>query len=234
MNRLANILLVAIALQMAACASVPTSPRADEVRSRVMPWIESQMALGSFSTNADLHLVAFKEERVLEAWMKEPLTGHYKLFKSWPICKISGGIGPKTREGDNQAPEGFYRITAQQLNPNSQFHLAFNIGYPNDYDRALGRTGSMLMVHGDCVSKGCYAMTDDGIEEIYMLVEYAMRHGQSTIPVDLYPFRMTDQNMARHAKSPHLAFWQAMQGGYKTYEEDTAPSAPFIFAAFGS
>lgn len=233
MKTFSPLLFAVVALQLAACASVPTSPRADEVRARVMPWVQWEMAQQGISLNADLHLIAFKEEKVLEAWMEEPLTGSYKLFKSWPICNFSGGLGPKKQEGDLQAPEGFYQVTANQLNPNSQFHLAFNIGYPNDYDRARGYNGSAIMVHGDCQSKGCFAMTDDGIEQIYMLVEHVLRHGQTNIPIDIYPFRMTEENLARHAGSPHRQFWLSMKDGYDSFEEKTG-TPDILQIVFGS
>ena len=89
------------------------------------------------------------------------------IFKTYPICSYSGGLGPKIQQGDRQAPEGFYLVSLEQLNPRSKYYLAFNVGFPNAYDRAYGRTGSNIMVHGDCTSSGCYAMTDAVMEEIY-------------------------------------------------------------------
>jgi murein L,D-transpeptidase YafK len=102
----------------------------------------------------------FKEENELELWMKADDNTRYTLIKTYPICNWSGGLGPKFYEGDRQSPEGFYQTTLQSLKPDSQYHLAFNIEFPNAYDVAYGRTGSFIMVHGDCVSEGCYAMTD--------------------------------------------------------------------------
>src|SRR5246127_3973031 len=106
----------------------------------------------------------FKEESELEVW-KQDTTGRFALLKTYPICRWSGELGPKIREGDRQAPEGFYPITPAQMNPTSAYYLSFNTGYPNAYDRSLGHTGSELMVHGDCSSRGCYAMTDEQIAE---------------------------------------------------------------------
>src|SRR5438876_854576 len=104
----------------------------------------------------------FKQEAELEVW-KQDRSGRFTLLKTYPICRWSGDLGPKVREGDRQAPEGFYAISPGQMNPQSAYYLSFNTGYPNAFDKALGRTGSQLMVHGDCSSRGCYAMTDEQI-----------------------------------------------------------------------
>jgi murein L,D-transpeptidase YafK len=154
----------------------------------------------------------FKEESELEVW-KEDRTGHFALLRTYPICRWSGELGPKTREGDRQAPEGFYTITQAQMNPNSHYYLSFDIGYPNAFDRAYGRTGSNLMVHGDCSSRGCYAMTDDQIGEIYALARESFFGGQRSFQVQAYPFRMTALNMARHRDNPHMAFWKMLKEG---------------------
>jgi murein L,D-transpeptidase YafK len=132
---------------------------------------------------------------------------------SYPICKFSGNLGPKLATGDHQAPEGFYDITPEQMNPTSSEYLAFNTGFPNAYDRSLGRTGSELMVHGGCRSVGCYAMTDDGIEEIYGLVDEAFKSGQEKVQLEAFPFRMTAQNLARHASDPNAPFWKMLKTG---------------------
>jgi len=113
---------------------------------------------------------------------------HYEHLKDYIICASSGYLEPKLKEGDRQAPEGFYKVKKQQLNPHSKYHLSFNLGYPNKYDKAHKRTGTFLMVHGNCVSAGCYAMTDEKIEKIYALVEGALEHGQKYIDVHAFPF----------------------------------------------
>ena len=163
----------------------------------------------------------FKEEAALEVWMKAE--GQYQLIQTYPICAFSGELGPKQKEGDRQSPEGFYYVTKSRLNPNSRFHLSFNLGYPNRYDRAHGRTGSFLMVHGDCVSIGCYAMTDSKIEEIYELVEQALTYGQKIIRVHAFPFRMTVENMQRHYGDKWYHFWENLQEGYDWFEEKKIP-----------
>jgi len=159
----------------------------------------------------------FKEESELEIW-KQDSSGRFALLKTYPICRWSGELGPKVREGDRQAPEGFYSITPGQMNPNSSFYLSVNMGYPNAYDRAHGRTGAHLMIHGDCSSRGCYAMTDDQISEIYALARESFFGGQTSFQIQAYPFRMTALNMAKHRNSPHFAFWKMLKQGNDHFE----------------
>jgi murein L,D-transpeptidase YafK len=159
----------------------------------------------------------FKQEAELEVW-KQDKSGRFALLTTYPICRWSGDLGPKVKEGDRQAPEGFYNITPGQMNPESQFYLAFNMGYPNAYDRSLGRTGAHLMVHGDCSSRGCYAMTDEQISEIYALGRESFFGGQRSFQVQAYPFRMTAQNMAKHRSSPHMPFWKMLKQGNDHFE----------------
>jgi murein L,D-transpeptidase YafK len=159
----------------------------------------------------------FKEEAELEVW-KEDDGGRFALLATYPICRWSGELGPKVKEGDRQAPEGFYTITPAQLNPNSQYYLAFDIGYPNAFDRAHGRTGGNLMVHGDCSSRGCYAMTDDQISEIYALARESFFGGQRSFQVQAYPFRMTPLNMAKHRNNPNMPFWKMLKEGNDHFE----------------
>jgi len=159
----------------------------------------------------------FKEESELEVW-KEDRDGQFALLKTFPICRWSGELGPKVKEGDRQAPEGFYTITPGLMNPNSQYYLAINTGFPNSYDRANGRTGAFLMIHGDCSSRGCYAMTDEQIAEIYALARESFFGGQKSFQIQAYPFRMTPANMAKHRNSPHLAFWRMLKQGYDHFE----------------
>ena len=159
----------------------------------------------------------FKEESELEVW-KQDRNGRFALLKTYPICRWSGELGPKIKEGDRQAPEGFYTITPGQMNPNSQYYLSFDLGYPNAYDRAHGRTGAQLMVHGDCSSRGCYSMTDEQISEIYALGRDAFFGGQKSFQVQAYPFRMTPQNFAKHRNNPNIAFWKMLKKGNDHFE----------------
>ena len=158
----------------------------------------------------------FKEESEMEIW-KQNRDGEFVLLKTYPICRWSGDLGPKKKEGDRQAPEGFYTITPGQMNPNSNYYLAFNTGFPNAYDRAMGYTGGELMVHGDCSSRGCYAMTDEQIQEIYALARESFFGGQKAFQLQAFPFRMTPLNMAKHRNNPNFAFWKMLKEGYDNF-----------------
>lgn len=193
------------------------------------PPLNARLAEAGFQRGQPVFIRIIKNEAALEVWLKREEA--YERFETFPICYFSGALGPKQKEGDHQSPEGFYEVGARQLNPNSAYTKAFNLGYPNAYDRALGRTGSALMVHGACASIGCYAMTDYGITEIYGLVEAALRNGQRSVPVHIFPFRMTDEAMAAAADSPHLAFWRELKAGYDAFEASHAP--PAVFACGG-
>jgi len=158
----------------------------------------------------------FKEEAELEVW-KQDTTGRFQILKTYPICRWSGDLGPKFYEGDRQAPEGFYTITPELMNPNSNFHLSINFGFPNSFDKAHKRNGSFLMIHGDCLSAGCYAMTDEQISEIYALARDALS-GRPSFQVQAYPFRLTPQNLARHRNNPNLPFWKMLKVGNDHFE----------------
>jgi murein L,D-transpeptidase YafK len=158
----------------------------------------------------------FKEEAELEAW-KQDITGRFELLKTYPICRWSGDLGPKLQEGDRQAPEGFYTIASSSMNPNSNYYLSINVGYPNSFDKANDRAGSLLMIHGDCSSSGCYAMTDEQISEIYSLARDSLI-GRPAFQVQAYPFRLTPANLARHRNSPSLAFWKMLKIGNDHFE----------------
>ena len=147
----------------------------------------------------------------------------YKLFDKYVICFYSGGLGTKTKENDGKSPEGFYTITPKQLQPVSQFHLAMNVGYPNAYDKQHGYTGGDIMIHGNCVSIGCYAMSDYNIDEIYTLVYEAFTHGQKSIQVAIFPFEMTDKNMEAYAKWTPIRFWRNIKSGYDMFERTRVP-----------
>lgn len=164
----------------------------------------------------------FKEEGKLEIW-KAKTNGRYEMVASYDICKWSGKLGPKYTEGDRQAPEGFYTVRPSQMNPRSNYHLSFNIGYPNAYDRANGRTGANLMVHGACSSSGCYSMTDPQIEQIYAFGRDAFQGGQTEFQIQAFPFRMTAANMARYRNDPNYDFWKMLKVGYDNFEITKVP-----------
>src|SRR5450631_3421000 len=183
----------------------------------VPPKLVADMAEKNMDLQSPMLVRLFKQEAELEVW-KQDRNGQFALLKTYPICRWSGDLGPKVREGDRQAPEGFYNISPAQMNPQSAYYLSFNTGYPNAFDRALGRNGSQLMVHGDCSSRGCYAMTDEQIAEIYSLGRESFFGGQKSFQFQAYPFRMTPLNMARHRNNPNMAFWKMIKEGYDHFE----------------
>ncbi len=160
---------------------------------------------------------AFKKEAEFEVWKMRP-DGRYVHLKTFPMCRWSGQLGPKTREGDRQTPEGFYSIAPGQLNPNSAYYLSFNVGYPNAYDRAWGHGGGTIMVHGACSSAGCFSMTDKQIAEIYAIARTSLNNGQSAVQMQSYPFHMTPENLARHRLDPNIAFWRQLKDGNDHFE----------------
>ncbi|MGY3448788.1 L,D-transpeptidase family protein [Bradyrhizobium sp. USDA 4353] len=183
----------------------------------VPPKLVAAMTEKDMDAQSPILVRVFKQEAELEVW-KQDRSGKFGLLKTYPICRWSGDLGPKVREGDRQAPEGFYSINPSQMNPQSAYYLSFNTGYPNAFDKALGRTGSQLMVHGDCSSRGCFAMTDEQIAEIYALGRESFFGGQRAFQFQAYPFRMTPVNMAKHRNNPNMPFWRMIKEGYDAFE----------------
>lgn len=206
---------VAAAMTLAGCNpdSIPTGRSQAPLSEKTLAEIEAK----HMDKDSPILARIFKEEAEMEIWKKNR-DGQYALLKTYPICRWSGDLGPKKKEGDRQAPEGFYTITPGQMNPASTYYLAFNTGFPNAYDRAWGYTGSELMVHGDCSSRGCYAMTDEQIQEIYALARESFFGGQSAFQLEAFPFRMTALNMAKHRNNPNFAFWKMLKEGYDHFE----------------
>lgn len=205
---------------LSGCASGPVIiPASEQPLSK-----ESAMLLGKKGMDATtpIYIRIFKEESELEIW-KARADGRFYHFKTYPICNWSGELGPKQAKGDRQAPEGFYSVATTQLKPDSNYYLAFNLGFPNAYDKAQGRTGEFLMIHGKCKSAGCYAMTDALVEEIYALGRDALRGGQLAIPVHAFPFRMTDEKLARHKANKWYGFWRTLKEGYDSFEVTRVP-----------
>lgn len=184
--------------------------------------VKSKLTSLGMSMGSPIMLRIFKQDSTLEVW-KQTKSGRYALLETFEICKWSGEFGPKKKEGDRQAPEGFYEITPALMNPNSSYHLAFNLGYPNKFDRAHNRTGSHLMVHGACSSRGCYAMTDAQVQDIYALARESFKGGQRSFQVQAFPFRMTPENMAAHRNSEHYDFWKMLKRGYDHFEVTKIP-----------
>ena len=164
-----------------------------------------------FTLGQPLLIRIFKEENTMEVWINR--NGQFDLALSYSICAWSGELGPKVKEGDRQSPEGYYFISERNLNPNSKYYRAINVGFPNAYDQALNRTGSALMIHGSCLSAGCYAITDAPMDDIYNAVLGAQANGQTSIPIHIYPFRLTNENLARHGNSRWIEFWRNLAEG---------------------
>jgi murein L,D-transpeptidase YafK len=212
-------LSILLILFLAACTTMQLPPQIRAIFKQMEPELEqAHVKIGD-----PVFIRVFKEENILELWMRPKGEYRYRLVKTYPICKWSGALGPKFFEGDHQAPEGFYATDLQKLNPNSMYHLSFNIGFPNAYDRFHGRTGSFIMIHGDCVSEGCYAMTDPKIEEIYYIVQQALLNGQAEVPIHTFPFKMSPTRLHLEFKSPHYPFWVNLKEGYDYFEQYGVP-----------
>ncbi|WP_455479377.1 L,D-transpeptidase family protein [Bartonella sp. B23] len=219
--------LFAIGILTACKGRLPASIRA-KVEQPLPQEIQNKMVLYDVDPYAPIMMRFFKEENVAEIW-KQSRSGPFVLVARYGICKWSGKLGPKYKEGDLQTPEGFYTITENQMNPYSKYYLSFNIGFPNLYDRVHGRTGSYLMVHGSCFSVGCYSMGDKNMAQIYAFARDAFRGGQREFQLQAFPFRMTDTNMARHRSDPHYQFWVMLKEGYDFFEENHKPPTVDVY-----
>ncbi len=210
--KLARTGMLIAAIGVAGCNDSSMKDFAPQANKPLPDKILADMRAKGMARTSSVMARIFKEEGKLEIW-KAKTNGRYDLVATYDICKWSGKLGPKYTEGDRQAPEGFYTVRPAQMNPRSSYHLSFNIGFPNAYDRANGRTGQNLMVHGACSSAGCYSMTDEAAGEIYALARDSFRGGQRSFEVHLFPFRMTPENMARHRYDPNYPFWVMLKEG---------------------
>jgi murein L,D-transpeptidase YafK len=197
--------------------------RAEQALARVHPLLEPELAKLGLGWGDPVFMRAFKESAELELWMQPAPGKPFLLVRNYRIARLSGGLGPKVAEGDGQTPEGFYAFDRGSLNPRSNYHLSFNIGYPNSYDRANGRTGGLIMVHGFNVSIGCYAMTNDSIEQIYSLVAAALENGQSSVTLHSFPFRMTLERLAKSTNDKWFNFWTDLAPAYTAFEASKLP-----------
>ena len=216
---------IALALVIPCLMNCKGSERLEAVRDRIQPSLKQQWVEAGLQWGASVFIRIFKESSELEVWGDPGGGAEWIKFRTYPIACFSGELGPKLREGDGQAPEGIYATNASLLNPQSRYHLSFNIGYPNALERQLGRTGSLIMIHGSDVSVGCFAMTDPQIEEIYLFVEAALRHGAKTVPIHCFPFRMTDARLqqARDDSNPWTPFWEELQPIHDAFERTLRP-----------
>jgi murein L,D-transpeptidase YafK len=212
----ALVLAAAFAAALTPCLGEDSNPLPAKATKELPPELLSLLRQKKMPKHSPILLRTFKEEAELEVW-KQDTTGHFQLLKIYPICRWSGDLGPKLHEGDRQAPEGFYTVTPELMNPNSNYYLAINMGFPNSFDKANNRGGSLLMIHGDCSSSGCYAMTDEQISEIYALARDSLL-GRPSFQVQAYPFRLTPANLVRHRTHPQLAFWNMLKIGNDHFE----------------
>ncbi|MBB4065150.1 L,D-transpeptidase family protein [Gellertiella hungarica] len=225
--RIRNLLLAGlVAPLLAGCndslESIDISKVSNKVEYQLSGKIVEEMRKKGMAKTSPIMLRILKEEGMLEVW-KARTDQRFEKLVDYKICAWSGRLGPKIKEGDRQAPEGFYELTQANLNPNSKYYLAINTGFPNNFDRANGRYGTNLMIHGACSSSGCYSMTDEQVLEIYALARDAFRGGQKTVQLQALPFRMTAENMARHRLSPHYDFWKMLKVGYDNFEVTKRP-----------
>ncbi len=195
-------------------------PKYDSVKGAAES-LKIRLLKADLTSGSAMYIRIFKEESQLEVWLKKD--NQFKRLHTYSICNWSGRLGPKIKEGDHQSPEGFYEISKNQLYPYSRHHLAFNIGFPNAYDRALSRTGTYLMVHGGCSSVGCYAVTNANVDEIYSLMQSAIKKGQNSVPVHIFPFRMTDARLAKETNNQWHSFWQELKTGHDLFEASFIP-----------
>ncbi len=209
-------------LALAGCNDESALPRSGRHYVPLSFAIQSEMREKNMRTHAPILIRAFKQESELEVW-KQDSSGKMALLKTFPMCRWSGQLGPKVKEGDRQVPEGFYSITPGAMNPNSNYYLSFNVGYPNNFDRQLGRSGAHIMVHGDCSSMGCFAMTDAQVADIYALTREAFAGGQTQIQMQSFPFRMTPENLAKYRNDPHMSFWKNLKQGNDHFEVTRQP-----------
>ncbi|WP_189491170.1 L,D-transpeptidase family protein [Limoniibacter endophyticus] len=221
-KRALQALMLASLVALAACQDKTLSDIAPKANAKLPARIVQQMKAKGMNEKSPIMVRIFKEEAKLEVW-KQKTNGRYDIIASYDICKWSGKLGPKFKEGDRQAPEGFYTVGPSSLNPNSSYHLSFNMGFPNAYDRVNNRTGMHLMVHGGCSSSGCYSMTDEQVTEIYAFARDAFSGGQRNFQIQAFPFRMTPANMARYKDDPNIEFWKMLKEGYDHFEITKVP-----------
>lgn len=178
--------------------------------------------------NFDLYLRIFKQEKIVEVWVKNknPKAAgpkNYTNIVNYDICSTSGQIGPKRRQGDGQTPEGFYVIN--RFNPYSNFYLSLGLNFPNKADKIITNgndAGGDIFIHGNCVTIGCVPITDEKIKELYIIAIEAKANGQSNIPVHIFPCKMTEIKMTElKTKNPEFfIFWQSLKPVFDYFEEN--------------
>jgi murein L,D-transpeptidase YafK len=196
----------------------------EEATARLAP----SLAAAGLRAGDPVVLRLFKEERELEIWMKPAQESLYVLFKIHRLSAVAGGPGPKLREGDGQAPEGFYAVSRRGLRPETRHHLGLDFGFPNDLDQAKGRGGSEVWIHGGgSAAAGGYALAPAAMDEVYALVDAALRKGTASVPTHLFPFRLTDRRMDEVVKerSRWTDHWVQLKEGFDFFDNVRLPPA---------
>ncbi|HCE57621.1 MAG TPA: hypothetical protein DER09_07350 [Prolixibacteraceae bacterium] len=176
-----------------------------------------------------IYLRAFKTEKIIELWAKNIAEPKFKLIKEFPICEISGNIGPKRRSGDLQVPEGFYYIS--DLNPFSKYYLSMQINYPNASDSIRGikgRLGNLIFIHGACESSGCISITDEKIKELYVYFIEARNAGQQKVEITIFPSKLEDKAYEKLTKvyskdKDKTSLWADLKNSYDYFERKKVP-----------
>ncbi|KRB62634.1 hypothetical protein ASE04_00160 [Rhizobium sp. Root708] len=223
----ASISLMALALAgcndaLESTTQVDLSKVKNKVEEPLPSRILSEMSAKNMDRNSPIMIRIFKEEGALEIW-KAKTDNRFDKIADYKICAWSGRLGPKVKQGDRQAPEGFYNLSRANLNPNSKYYLAINTGFPNRYDAVNGRNGTDLMIHGACSSSGCYSMTDEQVLQIYAFARDAFKGGQTSVQLQAFPFRMTAENMVKHRLNQNIEFWNMLKVGYDNFEVTKRP-----------
>ncbi len=179
------------------------------------------MASGLKLNDIQIFIRIFKQEKLLEVWGKSKSDTIYKQITSYPLCAVSGSVGPKRMEGDEQMPEGIYNIV--HFNPNSNFYLSLKIDYPNLSDIKFckyNKCGGDIFIHGNCITTGCFPIGDDAIKELYILAIEATSQGQHRIPVHIFPSKLSDKNLEDivRIQPQHEFFWKTLQPIYQYFE----------------
>ena len=209
-----------IALSVSACAKFEVDPRRG-LAPQNSSLVSATERAGSTATSPALIRI-FKESKELELW-KMAKDGKFELVRIYDICAFSGELGPKQKQGDRQAPEGFYSITTGQLNYQSIRFVSLNTGFPNAYDKAHNATGTALMIHGGCDSAGCYAIEDGPAQEVFTSVRDSLKSGQKSVQLQIYPFRMSKWAMFTNSNNKNIDFWQQLKFGYDKFENIKKP-----------
>lgn len=226
---------------LAVCPPAASQFRAEQMRyARVRKAFEeketkvNQLLIAKNINAGQFHVFfrAFKREKILEVWCKNANERQYVKVQEYPVCALSGDLGPKRREGDGQIPEGVYHI--DRFNPSSSFHLSLGVSYPNRLDRAVcqdGKPGGDIFIHGACVTIGCLPMTDELIREIYVFAVKAKESGQAQLPVHIFPFRLSrekidevlSEGLFSKKYQQHQVFWESLLPIYMFFEKHQRP-----------